>query len=108
MRELLGVRTGAAPFTPFMGLAERQTDGAEDWWQLIALSGNRMQLAKKSGAACCADHRRHHQAGLNARVAARLHQAEILILFSTAAAAPARCRGSSMRAPSNTRWLCRP
>ncbi|MEK7435292.1 MAG: GGDEF domain-containing protein [Pseudomonadota bacterium] len=56
MRELLGVRTGAAPFTPFMGLAERQTDGAEDWWQLIALSGNRMQLAKKSGAACCADH----------------------------------------------------
>ena len=55
IRELLAARTEAAPFAPYLGLAERQTDGAEDWWLLIALSVKRMQQARQTGVASCAD-----------------------------------------------------
>ncbi|MBE0613242.1 MAG: GGDEF domain-containing protein [Burkholderiales bacterium] len=55
IRELLAARTELVPFAPYMGLAERQTDNAEDWWLLIALSAKRMQQARQTGVASCAD-----------------------------------------------------
>ncbi len=52
----LGTRPDGAPLTASMGLAERQTDGATDWSELIALSDKRMYVAKTSGKASCVNH----------------------------------------------------
>lgn len=52
----LGKRPDGRPLTVSMGLAERQTDDASDWPQLIALADERMYVAKTSGKDCCVNH----------------------------------------------------
>lgn len=52
----LGTRPDGVPVTASMGLAERQTDGATDWSELITLADKRMYVAKASGKACCVNH----------------------------------------------------
>jgi diguanylate cyclase (GGDEF)-like protein len=56
IHDWLGVRPDGNPITASMGLAERQTDGVEDWSQLITLADERMYVAKTSGKACCVNH----------------------------------------------------
>lgn len=56
VNEWFGVRPEGGPLTASLGLAERQTDGATDWAQLIALADERMYKAKTSGKACCVNH----------------------------------------------------
>jgi diguanylate cyclase (GGDEF)-like protein len=56
MGQWLGTDAGGRLITASMGLAERQTDAASDWLQLITLADERMFAAKKSGKACCVTH----------------------------------------------------
>jgi len=56
MKDWFGARPEGGPLTASFGLAERQTDGATDWAQLIALADERMYKAKAAGRACCVNH----------------------------------------------------
>ena len=51
-----GAGPDGTPLTVCMGLAERNTDGAADWWELVKLSGERMHVAGSSGKTCGVDH----------------------------------------------------
>ncbi len=55
MQSWLGMRPDANLLTASMGLAERKSDGAAHWMQLISLADQRMYQAKMSGKACCAN-----------------------------------------------------
>ena len=49
--EWFGTRPDGKPLTASIGLAERQTDGIDDWNKLIELADQRMYKAKKAGKA---------------------------------------------------------
>lgn len=49
--EWLGIRPDGQPVTASIGVAERVTDGAHDWPELIELADTRMYQAKMSGKA---------------------------------------------------------
>ena len=51
--EWLGVRPDGRPVTASIGIAERITDGAHDWPELIELADARMYRAKVGGKARC-------------------------------------------------------
>ena len=51
MQDWLGKRPDGGPLTASIGIAERKTDGIEDWPQLVELADQRMYKAKKGGKA---------------------------------------------------------
>jgi len=53
LNDWLGTRPDGRPLTASIGVAERKTDGAGDWTQLVALADERMYRAKESGRARC-------------------------------------------------------
>lgn len=53
LQEWLGKRPDGAPLTASIGIAERITDGVDDWAELVKLADERMYLAKQSGRARC-------------------------------------------------------
>jgi diguanylate cyclase (GGDEF)-like protein len=51
--EWLGKRPDGTPLTASIGIAERMTDGIEDWAELVKLADERMYQAKQTGRARC-------------------------------------------------------
>ncbi|MDP1527541.1 MAG: GGDEF domain-containing protein [Rhodocyclaceae bacterium] len=53
LHEWLGKRPDGTPLTASIGIAERITDGIDDWAELVKLADERMYVAKQSGRARC-------------------------------------------------------
>jgi len=53
LQEWLGKRPDGEPLTASIGIAERTTDGIDDWAELVKLADERMYQAKQSGRARC-------------------------------------------------------